>query len=366
MSFAIICYNKESEGYVMAVTKEVFGTTACGKQVNRYFISNSRGLKAGVINYGAILVNLFVPDKDGRARDVVLGYDTLEPYFQNGSFFGATVGPNANRIGGAAFVLDGKKYQLDVNDGVNNLHSHMEKGYHKRVWSVEEGTDSVVFSLTDEDGSMGFPGNKKISVTYTVTEENELKIHYQAESDKNTIINMTNHTYFNLAGHNSGKIHDHKLQLLASRYTPVVAGAIPTGELAPVAGTPFDFLTAKRIGDDIGADNEQLKLVQGYDHNWVIDGADGTLREFATVTESTSGIVMKAYTDLPGVQFYAGNCIGETTGKEGTVYGPRCGLCLETQYYPDSANKPMFPSAVFGPDRSYDTTTVYKFLHGDE
>ncbi|MGN0377306.1 MAG: aldose epimerase family protein [Suilimivivens sp.] len=346
----------------MAVTKEAFGITKCGKQVSKYYISNSKGLKAGVINYGAILVNLFVPDRNGKAADVVLGYETLEPYFENGSCFGATIGPNANRIGGASFVLDGQKYQLDANDGVNNLHSHADLGYHKRVWDVEEGTDSVTFSLTDEDGSMGFPGNKKVKVTYAVTEENELKIHYQAESDKNTIINMTNHTYFNLAGHSAGKIYDHKLQLLASAYTPVVAGAIPTGEIASVKGTPFDFLTGKKVGDDIGADNEQLKLVQGYDHNWVIDGADGTLREFATVSEETSGRVMKCYTDLPGVQFYAGNCIGETVGKDKTVYGPRSGMCLETQYYPDTANKPQFPSAVFGPDRKYDTTTVYKFL----
>lgn len=346
----------------MAVVKETFGMTLDGRQINRYYISNDRGLKAGVINYGAILVNLFVPDKQGETADIVLGYDTLEPYFTNSSFFGATVGPNANRIGGAAFTLSGKRYQLDVNDGENNLHSHAELGYHKRVWDVEEGTDSVTFFIEDKDGSMGFPGNKKVSVTYTVTEDNELQIHYQAESDKDTIINMTNHTYFNLEGHGAGTIHDHKLQLLASGYTPVVAGAIPTGEIASVKGTPFDFMEEKKIGEDIDNDHEQLKLVQGYDHNWVIDGADGSLREFATVTEENSGRVMKAYTDLPGVQFYAGNCIGETTGKEGIVYGPRSGMCLETQYYPDTVNKPEFPSAVFGPGRKYDTVTVYKFL----
>lgn len=346
----------------MAVIKETFGMTLDGRQINRYYISNSRGLKAGVINYGAILVNLFVPDKQGETADIVLGYDTLEPYFTNSSFFGATVGPNANRIGGAAFTLSGKRYQLDVNDGENNLHSHAELGYHKRVWDVEEGTDSVTFFIEDKDGSMGFPGNKKVSVTYTVTEDNELQIHYQAESDKDTIINMTNHTYFNLEGHGAGTIHNHKLQLLASGYTPVVAGAIPTGEIASVKGTPFDFMEEKKIGEDIDNDHEQLKLVQGYDHNWVIDGADGSLREFATVTEENSGRVIKAYTDLPGVQFYAGNCIGETTGKEGIVYGPRSGMCLETQYYPDTANKPEFPSAVFGPGRKYDTVTVYKFL----
>ena len=346
----------------MAVTKESFGVTKCGKNINKYYISNSRGMKAGVINYGAILVDLFVPDKNGKISDVVLGYDTLEPYFENGSCFGATIGPNANRIGGASFELDGQRYQLAVNDGANNLHSDGNLGYHKKVWEAKEGENSVTFSLFDADGSMGFPGNKKVEVTYTVTEENELKIHYKAESDRNTIINMTNHTYFNLAGHDAGKIYDHKLQLLASSYTPVVAGAIPTGEIAPVKDTPFDFLAGKKVGEEIGADNEQLKLVLGYDHNWVIDGADGTLREFATVSEETSGRVMKCYTDLPGVQFYAGNCIGETTGKGGAVYGPRSGMCLETQFYPDTANKPQFPSAVFGPGRKYDTTTVYQFV----
>ena len=346
----------------MAVTKELFGTTANGVEIYKYNIANSKGMSAGVINYGAILVDLYVPDKNGKIDDVVLGYDKLEDYYANGSFFGATIGPNANRIGGAAFEIDGQRYQLDVNDGENNLHSHMELGYHKKVWAVEEGDDFVTFSLTDEDGSMGFPGNKKISVTYTVTEDNELKLHYTGESDKNTILNMTNHTYFNLAGHNAGNIHDHKLQLLCSAYTPVVAGAIPTGELASVEGTPFDFLAGKKIGDEIEADNEQLKLVQGYDHNWVIDGADGSLKEFATVTEETTGRVMKVFTDLPGVQFYAGNCITDTVGKEGAAYTKRSGLCLETQYYPDTANKPQFPSAVYGPERKYDTVTVYQFL----
>lgn len=343
------------------ITRELFGKTTDGTEIYKYWIENEEGMKAAVINYGAILVNLLVPDRDGKVDDVVLGYDTLEPYFDNGSFFGATVGPNANRIGGAAFEIDGVKYQLDVNDGVNNLHSHMEKGYHKRVWEAREGENCVEFSLQDEDGSMGFPGNKKIQVTYTLTEDNELRIHYQGTSDRNTIINMTNHTYFNLSGHGNGLIHDHVLTLNASNYTPIVPGAIPTGEIAAVAGTPFDFTAGKHIGDEIEADNEQLKMTSGYDHNWVIDGADGTLRKFADVTEPGSGRHMEAFTDLPGVQFYAGNCITVQDGKEGVKYGPRSGFCLETQYYPDTANKPQFPSAVFGPDRKYDTTTVYKF-----
>lgn len=346
----------------MGITKELFGTTKEGQEINRYFLTNTNGMKAGVINYGAILVNLYVPDRDGRLTDIVLGYDSLEPYFENGSFFGATVGPNANRIGKAAFVLDGMRYSLCANDGINNLHSHEDLGYHKRVWEAETGENSVTFSLEDQDGCMGFPGNKKISVTYILTEENELKLHYHGKSDKNTIINMTNHTYFNLSGHKAGKIHDHKLQLKAAYYTPAAEGSIPTGEIAAVKGTPFDFTIAKKIGEEIDADYAQLKQAGGYDHNWVLDGEAGKLREFATVTDEASGRVMKAYTDLPGVQFYAGNFITEQTGKDSAAYGPRCGLCLETQYYPDTANKPEFPSAVFGPERDYDTVTVYKFL----
>lgn len=341
--------------------KELFGTTKDGEKIYRYWLTNSKGMKAGVINYGAILVNLLVPDKDGNRDDVVLGYDSLEPYFENGCFFGAVIGPNANRIGGAVFTLEGKEYHLDVNDGENNLHSHKKLGYHKRVFDVTQGENSVIFSIEDADGSMGFPGNKKVQVTYTVTEDNELKLQYEVSSDKDTIINMTNHTYFNLAGQDKGKIYDHVLELRASAYTPTVPGSIPTGEIAEVAGTPFDFLKGKRIGEEIDADDEQLKMAGGYDHNWVLENADSGLREFAVVTEPVSGRCMKAYTDLPGVQFYAGNFITEQTGKSGAKYGPRCGFCLETQYFPDTANKPAFPSAVFGPEKKYKSTTVYKF-----
>lgn len=345
----------------MSVKKELFGTTKSGSEIYKYWLENEKGMKAGIINYGAILVNLFVPDKNGQTADVVLGFDGLEPYFENGCFFGATVGPNANRISRAAFVLDGQKYQLDANDGENNLHSHRELGYHKRVWEAKEGNNRVAFSLEDEDGSMGFPGNKKVQVVYTLTEDNQLEIQYEAVSDKKTIINMTNHTYFNLAGHNQGKIYDHVLTLNASAYTPVVPGAIPTGKIADVTGTPFDFTKAKRIGEEIDADDEQLKITGGYDHNWVLDGKPGVLREFATVTEPISGRCMKAYTDLPGVQFYAGNFIDPQEGKEKAEYGARSGLCLETQYFPDTANKSDFPSAVFGPDKKYVSTTIYKF-----
>lgn len=346
----------------MGVVKEKFGTARNGKEVYAFTISNANGMQAKIINFGAILVSLLVPDKDGKPEDVVLGYDSLEEYYGNGSFFGATIGPSANRIGGASFEINGKAYQIDVNDGPNNLHSHMENGYHKQVWDAVEGDNSVTLTLEGKDGEMGFPGNKKITMVYSLSEDNALKLSYHVSADADTIVNLTNHTYFNLAGHKAGKIEDHLLQLHAGNYTPVVPGAIPTGEIQPVAGTPMDFTKAKAIGQDINADFEQLKLTLGYDHNFVIDGADGSLKEIAVVEDPKSGRKMKVFTTLPGVQFYAGNCIGEDTGKDNTPYGPRKGFCLETQYYPDNIHHPNFPQSVFGPGRDYESVTVYQFL----
>ena len=346
----------------MGVVKEKFGTARNGKEVYAFTLSNANGVQAKIINFGAILVSLLVPDKDGKVEDIVLGYDSLEEYYGNGSFFGATIGPSANRIGGASFEINGKTYQIDVNDGPNNLHSHMQNGYHKQVWDAIEGDNSVTLTLEGKDGEMGFPGNKKITMVYSLSEDNALKLAYHVSSDADTIVNMTNHTYFNLAGHKAGKIEDHLLQLHAGNYTPVVPGAIPTGEIQPVAGTPMDFTKMKPIGQDINADFEQLKLTLGYDHNFVIDGADGSLKEIAVAEDPKSGRKMKVFTTLPGVQFYAGNGIGEDTGKDNTPYGPRKGFCLETQYYPDNIHHPNFPQAVFGPGRDYDSVTVYQFL----
>lgn len=346
----------------MSVVKEKFGTTKCGKDVYAYTISNVNGMSAKIINFGANLVSLLVPDQNGNPEDVVLGFDTLDGYYDNGSFFGATIGPNANRIAGAVFEIDGKQYHVDVNDGENNLHSHKEDGYHKRIWDVTEGENSVTLTLEDKDGEMGFPGNKKITVTYSLTDDNELKLSYHATADANTIINLTNHSYFNLSGHKSGVIEDHMLKINASHFTPVVPGCIPTGEIASVTGTPMDFTQMKTIGRDINNDCEQLKLGQGYDHNFVIDGADGTLREIAEVYDPKSGRRMKVFSDLPGVQFYAGNCISEETGKENALYSPRKGFCLETQYYPDNIHHPNFPQAVFGPGKDFNTVTIYQFV----
>lgn len=345
----------------MSITKRNFGTDQQGREVTLYTMENQNGMKAEVTDLGAILVNLYVPDKNGKLDDVVLGFDSAAGYLKNGSFFGATVGPSANRIGGAGFTIDGTAYQVDVNDGPNNLHSHMEKGYHKRLWDAQAGENSVTFTITDTDGNMGFPGNKVLQVTYTLDEENGLTLHYHGTSDKKTILNPTNHTYFNLNGHKSGNIEGHELQLLASHYTPVVEGAIPTGEIAEVAGTVMDFTQPKAVGKEIRADFRQLLLTQGYDHNWVVDGWDGKLRKIAVVTAPESGRRMVTYSTLPGVQFYAGNCISPEPGKDGAFYDKRSGLCLETQYYPDSIHQPQFPSCVFGEGRDYESTTVYRF-----
>lgn len=346
----------------MGVKKEKFGTARNGKDVYAFTLSNANGVQAKIINFGAILVSLLVPDKNGKVEDVVLGYDSLEEYYGNGSFFGATIGPSANRIGGASFEISGKTYRIDVNDGPNNLHSHMENGYHKQVWDAVEGDNSVTLTLEAKDGEMGFPGNKKITMVYSLSEDNALKLAYHVSADADTIVNLTNHTYFNLAGHKAGKIEDHLLQLHAGNYTPVVPGAIPTGEIQPVTGTPMDFTKMKPIGQDINADFEQLKLTLGYDHNFVIDGADGSLKEIAVAEDPKSGRKMKVFTTLPGVQFYAGNCIGEDTGKDHTPYGPRKGFCLETQYYPDNIHHPNFPQSVFGPGKDYESVTVYQFV----
>ncbi len=345
----------------MAVEKSVFGKSPDGQEVMLYTLKNSKGMQVSLTNLGAIIVKLMVPDKAGNVADVVLGFDKAEDYYKNPSFFGAVIGPSANRIGGASFEVDGVNYQLDVNDGPNNLHSHFDKGYHKLLWTAETTDNSVTFALEDSDGNMGFPGNKKVQVTYTLSEDNALTLHYHGSSDKKTVLNFTNHTYFNLDGHDSGSIEAHELQLNASCYTPVVEGAIPTGEIASVAGTPMDFTAPKVIGKEINEDFEQLKLTGGYDHNWVIDGWNGELKEFAVVKAPKSGRVMKAYTNLPGVQFYAGNCIVPQAGKGGVSYDKRFGLCLETQYYPDTVHQPSFPPCIFGEGKDYDSVTVYRF-----
>ncbi len=339
-----------------------FGTYPDGREILLYTISNSKGMEVSVTDIGAALVSVLLPDGKGGKTDVVLGFDKGEAYLGNPSFFGTVIGPSANRTGGAAFTLDGIQYRLDANDGPNNLHSHKDKGYHKMLWKAIPGENGVCFALDDPDGNMGFPGNKKVSVTYILDEQNTLTLHYHGNSDRRTVLNLTNHSYFNLNSHDSGTITGHTLWLGASRYTIVAEGSIPTGELAAVEGTPMDFRAAREVGRDIDADTEQLRITGGYDHNWVIDGWDGTLRHFATVTAPGTGRTMKAYTTLPGVQFYAGNFIEDQEGKGGAQYGFRTGLCLETQYFPDTVNHPAFPSCIFGDGTAYDSVTAYEFV----
>lgn len=341
--------------------KELFGKVG-DREVFLYTLENSKGVKAVVSDFGALIVRILVPDKDGNAADVCLGYDTLEEYRVNGCFFGAVIGPNANRIGNAQYTLNGVTYRLDVNDGVNNLHSHRELGLHKRVWDAQEKDGGILFTLSMKDGELGFGGNKSFRVFYEVTQDNELRITYDADSDQDTVINLTNHCYFNLDGQGAGSIVSHKLQLLAASYTPADAGSIPYGEIAPVAGTPMDFTQVHEIGERIDADFEQLKMAGGYDHNWVCDNYDGSVRKIAVLTNASESRTMEVYTDLPGVQFYAGNFMTPEKGKDGADYDYRGGVALETQFFPDTPNKPQFPSSVFGPERHYHTTTVYRFV----
>ena len=345
------------------MAKKLFGKTKNGEEVYIYELTNSKGMKAGILNFGAIIQSLYVPDKDGKTADVVLGYDKVSDYEINGSFFGCVIAPSANRIDKAKFTIDGVEYNIDVNDGPNNLHSHMQLASHKRIWDVKEDGNSLILSLKIADMDMGFPGNKEISITYTLTEDNELILHYTGKSDKNTIINPTNHSYFNLSGHDSGKnIESDVLKLYASKYTPVYPGAIPTGEIATVKGTVMDFTEGKKVSRNIRDDEEQLLLVQGYDHNFAVDGYNGEVNLIAEVEDTDAGRGMEVYSNLPGVQFYAGNCIDTTTGKGGNVYGKRSGLCLETQYFPDAIHHDNFEAPVFGPGKNYDSTTIYKFV----
>ncbi len=326
-------------------------------------LTNSKGMKAKVTEFGAILMELHVPDRNGKVEDIVMGYDKPEDYVNNGSFFGATVGQSANRINDAKFVIDGKEYPLAVNDGKNNLHTEFDHGFHKVHWDGKliPESNSVEFTYHKPENENGFPGDLDMKVTYTLTEENGIVIHYEGVSNQKTLINCTNHSYFNLSGDLASSIHDHELKLYASHYTPVVAGAIPTGEIADVKGTVFDFTDFMTIGDHIDDDLEQLTLVQGYDHNFALDHKTGSFDLAAEVKCEKTGRRMRVYTDLPGLQFYAGNCIAPVTGKNGVKYDKRQALCLESQYFPDSVNQPNFESPIFDAGQKYDTKTEYRF-----
>ncbi len=347
----------------MSVTTRNFGKTSRGEDVTLYRIENAAGMAAEVIDFGANLVSLYVADRDGKFDDIVLGFDDVKGYAVNPSFFGSTIGRNANRIAKASFTLNGVTYNLEKNDGENNLHSHFNDCFNKKLFKgeiIEDGA-AVKFSVFSPDGDQGFPGNMNASVIYRVTEDNALELEYEADCDADTVYNVTNHSYFNLAGHNSGSAMDHKLLLKASNFTPTHPGSIPTGEIATVAGTPFDFTTAQRIGDRIDEDNEQLKLAGGYDHNWVLDTNCNLSEAFAILSDEKSGRTMTCYTDLPGVQFYAGNFIATQTGKGGFTYSKRFGVCLETQYFPNAINEPLFAGPVLKAGETFHSITRYKF-----
>lgn len=345
----------------MKITQQPFGSTKPGTLVDLYTLSNDHGVTAAITNYGGILVSLHAPDRNGESGDIVLGFDNLDDYLTRSPYFGCITGRFANRIAGGKFQLQGKEYQLAQNNGQHHLHGGLV-GFDKVVWSAEPFShpDSVgvVLSYLSPDGEEGYPGNLSVTVTYTLTNDNALRIDYTATTDQPTILNLTNHTYFNLKG--EGTILDHELMLNADRFTPVDSTAIPLGELRPVEGTPLDFRQFTRIGARIGQDDEQLRNGQGYDHNWVINGTPGELRLAAAVREASSGRTLEVHTTQPGVQFYSGNLMPESLpGKQGKVYPRRGGLCLETQHFPDSPNQPTFPSVVLEPGQEFNETTVF-------
>jgi aldose 1-epimerase len=347
-----------------SVTETEFGTLEDGSKVTLYTITNASGAEAKVMSLGAIVVSLKVPDREGKLRDVVLGYDDLGSYVKDKDFFGATVGRYGNRIGAGKFTLDGKTYQLSLNNGPNHLHGGT-KGFFKRLWKGEpvKGKEpGVKLTYVSKDGEEGYPGTVTMTVTFSLTRENGLHIDYLGMTDKPTILNPTHHGYFNLSGDPTHTILDEELMIAADKTTPVDAGLIPTGKLADVAGTPMDFRKPTKIGARIDSKDEQLGFGKGYDHNWVLSSPSKKVRKVAELYDPTSGIAMQILTDQPGLQFYSGNFLNGTIhGKGGVAYQLRTAVCLEPQDFPDAPNHPNFPSAVLKPGQRYHQTTIYQF-----
>ncbi len=343
----------------MECSKVGFGRTSKGEETGLYTFANKSGMRMAVSDYGATLISVVVKGADGRERDVVLGYDDVSGYEDGTLFLGATVGRNANRIGGAVFEIAGKKYELEKNDNANNLHSGSDF-YGKRLWRVEKTEEnSITFSLRSPHMDQGYPGNLKAEVAYTLTDENEIIIEYRAAADRDTIINLTNHSYFNMDGHNSGSVLGQLVWIDADRYTDTDNQSIPTGELTPVVETPMDFRRKKTIGEDIEKDYRALRFGQGYDHNYVLNGEG--FRKAASMESSESGIRMTVYTDLPGLQLYTANFLTGEKGKNGAAYPKRSAACFETQYFPDAVNHRNFESPIFKKGQTYHTKTAYKF-----
>ncbi len=346
------------------ILKKNFEKVIDGKQVSLYYLNNNNGAEAAITNYGGRLVALEVPNDSLKPVDVVLGYNSIDDYLNYPeNFFGALIGRYGNRIANGKFKLDGKEYQLATNDGKNSLHGGI-KGFNKRVWNAVQPNDSTLqLSYTSEDMEEGYPGQLKVEVTYTLTHDNALKIDYNAVTDKKTIINLTNHSYFNLGGEGSGNIYKEVMMINADYFTPIDSTLIPTGELRSVKGTPFDFTTPTPIGERIGADNLQIKYGKGYDHNFVLNpDTTKSLNLAARVYDPGTGIEMTVLTDQPGIQFYSGNFLaGNDKGKNGKPHEYRSAFCLETQHFPDSPNHANFPSTVLNPGDKYHSETIYKF-----
>lgn len=348
----------------MNIEKAYFGSTNVGESVFTFKLKNNNNMEVVVTNYGATLISLFIP-RNTEKLDVVLGYDNLENYISNPKFFGATIGPNCNRISNACFTLNNIEYNLEKNDNNNNLHSG-GKGFHRVVWNyhVNEDENYVEFTYFNLNKAQGFPGNLKVKVRYTLTEDNELKLSYECVSDKDTVVNLTNHSYFNLSGHNSKDATNQQLWINSKSFTPVKdSKAIPTGEVTPVKGTPMDFTISKKINSQINEEYEQLLFCRGYDHNFVIDKKIEGIEKIAKLYDERTNITMEVYSDMQGVQFYAGNFIsGGPIGKDNTIYEDRCAICLETQYFPDSINNKNFKAPILKAGDKYESTTIYKFF----
>ena len=337
-----------------------YGLTKDGRKAKTYTITNSQGAYVTISDFGGTITSLLVPDKDGKLRDVVLGYESASDYQSGGGFLGSLIGRFANRIGKGRFTLNGKEYQLATNDGANHLHGG-NVGFDEYIWQVEELPSALKLSMESPDGDEQYPGTMKVEVIYTFDDDNCLTIAYKATSDKDTICNLTNHAYFNLDGHKAGDIGEHVLKLYASAFTPTDEGNIPTGEIADVNATPFDFTKGKKVGQDIESDCQQIKFGKGYDHNFVLDKKAGKMSVVADVYSAQSGIRMITETTQPGIQFYSGNYLGGNVGKDGMIYEKRGGFCLETQNFPDAINHDNFPSPILKTGETYEEVTKYRF-----
>lgn len=345
----------------MGIEKTFFGTTKSGEKVYKFSLTNNKNIKIEIINYGATIISFNIKDKSGNIRDIVLGYDNIDDYEKGEKYFGATIGRNSNRIEGSQFKLKGETYKLNPNEGENQLHGG-DTGFQKRVWNYEVKDDSMVFTYISKDGEEGYPGECTLEVEFILNDEDELHINYTGNTDKDTILNPTNHSYFNLNGHDKGTILNHFLQVDAASFLPTREDNIPTGEKIEVKNTSFDLNTPKKVGDIVKTDHPQIKKAKGLDHNFCLDN-NNILKLVATLFNDDKTIKLLTYTDLPGIQIYTGNFIGDEKGKDGTIYSDHSGVCLETQYYPNSINEKKFESSILRAEDTFKSTTVYKIIY---